>query len=144
MRDKVLAHLDAHPGKEFTPHEIHKVLDHSSGAIANALDTLVKLGKAEVATEKPRGFRRAPSRPKPPPARATRPAQPARMTGVRNWRVPRDDPADGRGGSTPPRLPAPGKPQQWFVLRSWLFDVTAAAWLLRAAPRPARPLLVEP
>ena len=59
LRDKVLAHLDAHPDEEFTPHEIHKVLDHSSGAIANALDTLVKLGDAEVATEKPRRFRRA-------------------------------------------------------------------------------------
>jgi hypothetical protein len=59
LRDKVLAHLDAHPDKEFTPHEIHKVLNHSSGAIANALETLVKLGDAEVATEKPRRFRRA-------------------------------------------------------------------------------------
>ena len=59
LRDKVLAHLDAHPDGEFTPHEIHKVLDHSSGAIANALETLVKLGEAEVATEKPRQFRRA-------------------------------------------------------------------------------------
>ena len=59
LRDKVLAHLDEHPDKEFTPHEIHKVLDHSSGAIANALDTLVKLGDAEVATDKPRRFRRA-------------------------------------------------------------------------------------
>jgi hypothetical protein len=59
LRDKVLAHLDAHPGGEFTPHEIHKVLGHSSGAIANALDTLVKLGDAEVATDKPRRFRRA-------------------------------------------------------------------------------------
>jgi hypothetical protein len=59
LRDKVLAHLDAHPEGEFTPHEIHKVLGHSSGAIANALDTLVKLGQAEVATEKPRKFRRA-------------------------------------------------------------------------------------
>jgi hypothetical protein len=59
LRDKVLAHLDAHPGGEFTPHEIHKVLSHSSGAIANALDTLVKLGEAEVATDKPRRFRRA-------------------------------------------------------------------------------------
>ena len=59
LRDKVLAHLDAHPEGEFTPHEIHKVLGHSSGAIANALETLVKLGEAEVATEKPRRFRRA-------------------------------------------------------------------------------------
>jgi hypothetical protein len=59
LRDKVLAHLDAHPDGEFTPHEIHKVNGHSSGAIANALETLVKLGDAEVATEKPRRFRRA-------------------------------------------------------------------------------------
>jgi hypothetical protein len=59
LRDKVLAHLVAHPGGEFTPHEIHKVLGHSSGAIANALDTLVKLGEAEVATDKPRRFRRS-------------------------------------------------------------------------------------
>ena len=59
LRDKVLAHLDAHPDGEFTPHEIHKVLGHSSGAIANALETLVKHGEAEVATEKPRRFRRA-------------------------------------------------------------------------------------
>ena len=59
LRDKVLAHLDAHPGGEFTPHEIHKVIGHSSGAIANALETLVKLGEAEVAAEKPRRFRRA-------------------------------------------------------------------------------------
>jgi hypothetical protein len=59
LRDKVLAHLDAHPDGEFTPHEIHKVLNHSSGAIANALDTLVKLGEAELATDKPRRFRRA-------------------------------------------------------------------------------------
>ena len=59
LRDKVLAHLDEHSDGEFTPHQIHKVLDHSSGAIANALETLVKLGEAEVATEKPRRFRRA-------------------------------------------------------------------------------------
>jgi hypothetical protein len=59
LRDKVLAHLDAHPEDAFTPHEIHKVNGHSSGAIANALDTLVKHGEAEVASEKPRRFRRA-------------------------------------------------------------------------------------
>jgi hypothetical protein len=36
------------------------------------------------------------------------------------------------------------KPQQWFTLRPWLFDITAATGLLRAAPRPAQPLPVEP
>ena len=59
LRDKVLAHLDAHPDGEFTPHEIHKVLNHSSGAIANALDVLVKLREAELATEKPHRYRRS-------------------------------------------------------------------------------------
>ena len=53
-------------------------------------------------------------------------------------------PASSRGGSTPPRPPAAVKPQQWFVLRPWLFDITAATGLLRAAPRPAQPLPVEP
>ena len=54
-------------------------------------------------------------------------------------------PAGRRGGSTLPRPPAPaGKPHQWFVLRPWLFDVTAATGLLRAAPRPAQPLPVMP
>jgi len=59
LREKVLAHLRANPGASFTPHEIHKVNGHSSGAIANALETLVKHGDAEVATEKPRRFRLA-------------------------------------------------------------------------------------
>ena len=51
-------------------------------------------------------------------------------------------PSGSRGGSTPPRLHAAVKPPQWFVLRPWLFDVTAAHDLLRAAPRPARPFPV--
>jgi len=59
LREKVLTHLHANPGSSFTPHEIHKVTGHSSGAIANALDTLVKHGDAELATEKPRRFRLA-------------------------------------------------------------------------------------
>jgi len=59
LREKVLAHLRANPESSFTPHEIHNVNGHSSGAIANALDTLVKHGDAELATEKPRRFRLA-------------------------------------------------------------------------------------
>ncbi|HEY2261237.1 MAG TPA: hypothetical protein VGI96_01280 [Streptosporangiaceae bacterium] len=51
-------------------------------------------------------------------------------------------PASSRGGATPPRPPA-ARPQQWFTLRPWLFDVTAATELLRAAPRRAQPLPVE-
>ena len=51
-------------------------------------------------------------------------------------------PDDGRGGSVPPRPPA-GKPQQWFTLRPWAFDVTLAGMLLRAARRPPVPIPVE-
>jgi len=60
LRDKVLSHLRDHPGTDFTPHEIHKVLGNSSGAITNALDTLVKHSKAELASDRPRKFRLAP------------------------------------------------------------------------------------
>ena len=130
----MLAHLDAHPGGEFTPHEIHKVLSHSSGAIANALDTLVNLGEAELATDKPRRFRRAAKRAAAAPGRRTTRA--ARRT-ARNWRVPREDPRRRPGRQHAAPAPAAGKPPQWFVLRPWLFDVTAAAGLLRA--RRARP-----
>jgi hypothetical protein len=63
LRDKILGHLRDHPGSDFTPHEIHKVLGNSSGAIANALDTLVKHGQAELASDKPRRFRLAPGAP---------------------------------------------------------------------------------
>ena len=75
LREKVLAHLRANPGSSFTPHEIHNVIGHSSGAIANALDTLVKHGDAELASEKPRRFRLAGSAAA--PAEAQPPAEPA-------------------------------------------------------------------
>jgi hypothetical protein len=51
-------------------------------------------------------------------------------------------PAEGRGGSTPPRPVSGGGPQQWFVPRPWLLDVTATIDLLRRDPRPAQPLPV--
>ena len=50
-------------------------------------------------------------------------------------------PQQSRGGSAPPRPPA-GKPQQWFILRPWLFDITMAGTLLRAAPRRPVPIPV--
>ncbi|WP_433420852.1 hypothetical protein ACQP1V_09130 [Microtetraspora malaysiensis] len=56
LRDRVLAHLTAHPGQEFTPYEIGRVLGNSSGAVSNALDRLVSLGQAELTSEQPRKF----------------------------------------------------------------------------------------
>ncbi|MET7338980.1 helix-turn-helix domain-containing protein [Nonomuraea sp. NPDC005650] len=56
LRDRVLGHLTEHPGKDFTPYEIGRVLDASSGAVANALDRLVSLGQAQLTCERPRRF----------------------------------------------------------------------------------------
>ena len=52
-------------------------------------------------------------------------------------------PADGRGGSTPPRPAAPDRAAgQWFRFGPWVYDTGAAITLLRAAPRPPQPLPV--
>ncbi|MBO2465979.1 hypothetical protein [Actinomadura violacea] len=59
LRPLVAGHLNAFPGLEFTPGEIAKVLDRSSGAVANALDTLVGRGEAVLTCERPRRFRAA-------------------------------------------------------------------------------------
>ena len=56
LRDLVEAHLAAHPGTDFTPHQIGRVLDRSSGAVANALDRLTALGRAHLTSEKPRRY----------------------------------------------------------------------------------------
>jgi hypothetical protein len=55
------------PDLRFTPHQIGKVLTRSSGAVANALDKLVSLGVAELASDKPRSYRLAPAAPAPGP-----------------------------------------------------------------------------
>jgi hypothetical protein len=56
MRAKVAAHLDAHPGAAFTPHEVAKVIGHSAGAVSNALDRLAEAADAELVCERPRRF----------------------------------------------------------------------------------------
>ncbi|MFI0410608.1 MarR family transcriptional regulator [Actinomadura sp. 3N508] len=56
MRAKVAGHLTAHPGAEFTPHEIAKVIGHSAGAVSNALDRLTEAGEAELVCDRPRRF----------------------------------------------------------------------------------------
>jgi len=67
LRDLVEAHLRQFPDGAFTPHQIGKVLTRSSGAVANALDKLVSLGVAELASAKPRSYRLAPAAPAPAP-----------------------------------------------------------------------------
>jgi DNA-binding MarR family transcriptional regulator len=59
LRPLVANHLNAYPDREFTPGEIAKVLDRSSGAVANALDTLVAWGEAVLTCERPRRFQTA-------------------------------------------------------------------------------------
>jgi DNA-binding MarR family transcriptional regulator len=61
LRALVVDYLAAHPHEEMTASAIGKSLGRSSGAVANALDTLVKSDQAELTCEKPRKFRhRAP------------------------------------------------------------------------------------
>ncbi|MEU8324131.1 hypothetical protein AB0C33_37715 [Nonomuraea sp. NPDC048881] len=67
LRDLVYAHLIEFPDKDFTPYEIGKVINRSSGAVANALDRLVSLGEAMLTCERPRRFGLAPTA-KPTPA----------------------------------------------------------------------------
>ncbi|MFI7114168.1 hypothetical protein ACIBK9_48195 [Nonomuraea sp. NPDC050227] len=61
LRDRVHAHLIEFPDKDFTPYEIGRVLNASSGAVANALDRLVNLGDAVLTCERPRRFALAPT-----------------------------------------------------------------------------------
>jgi hypothetical protein len=76
LRDLVEEHLRTFPGTSFTPHQIGKVLTRSSGAVANALDKLVSLGAAELATDKPRSYRLAPAAAPAPLAAASGPGSP--------------------------------------------------------------------
>ncbi|MGP3936333.1 hypothetical protein [Nonomuraea sp. KM88] len=76
LRDRVHAHLLAFPGKDFTPYEIGKVLEASSGAVANALDRLVSLEDAVLTCERPRRFALAPTDDMPDDASAGSPAEP--------------------------------------------------------------------
>lgn len=59
LRQLVIDHLNAHPGEAFTATRISRMIDRSSGAIANALVTLAKQGIAEQVTDRPRTYRAA-------------------------------------------------------------------------------------
>ncbi|MER8160240.1 hypothetical protein [Streptomyces sp. NPDC094472] len=69
LRQMVIDHLTAHPDEAFTATRISRIIEKSSGAIANALATLAKQGIAEQVTEHPRTYRHT--------ARPARPARPA-------------------------------------------------------------------
>ncbi|MEU6142387.1 helix-turn-helix domain-containing protein [Streptomyces sp. NPDC047081] len=56
LRQMVVGHLQAHPGEAFTATKISRVIEKSSGAIANALDKLVKQGIAEQVSDRPRTY----------------------------------------------------------------------------------------
>ncbi|MEV7975247.1 hypothetical protein [Streptomyces sp. NPDC086519] len=55
----VIHHLQAHPGAAFTATKMSRVIEKSSGAIANALVTLARQGIAEQVSERPRTYRPA-------------------------------------------------------------------------------------
>lgn len=59
LRQLVIDHLNAHPDEAFTATRISRTIDRSSGAIANALETLVRQSIAEQVSERPRTYRLA-------------------------------------------------------------------------------------
>ncbi|MFE3410307.1 hypothetical protein ACFXMT_18850 [Streptomyces mirabilis] len=63
LRQLVIDHVNAHPGESFTATRISRVIDRSSGAVANALVTLSTQGLIEQVTDRPRTFRAAPQEP---------------------------------------------------------------------------------
>ncbi|MEY9969269.1 hypothetical protein ABIA33_007357 [Streptacidiphilus sp. MAP12-16] len=66
LHQLALEHLRAHPEKEWTATGIGKVIGRSSGAIANALATMVTRGEAELTCAAPRRYQ-ALSQPVPTP-----------------------------------------------------------------------------
>ncbi|GAA1279400.1 helix-turn-helix domain-containing protein [Streptomyces aureus] len=60
LRQRVIDHLQAHPEEAFTATRISRVIERSSGAIANALAILARQGIAEQISDTPRTFRLAP------------------------------------------------------------------------------------
>ncbi|WP_053728471.1 helix-turn-helix domain-containing protein [Streptomyces sp. WM6378] len=59
LRQMVVAHLTAHPDEAFTATRISRVLEKSSGAIANCLATLVKQQIAQQVSDTPRTYQLA-------------------------------------------------------------------------------------
>ncbi|MFG2656912.1 hypothetical protein [Streptomyces sp. NPDC048425] len=59
LRLRVIDHLQAHPQEAFTATRISRVIERSSGAIANSLAILARQGIAEQVSDKPRTYRLA-------------------------------------------------------------------------------------
>ncbi|MFA3842765.1 hypothetical protein [Streptomyces aureus] len=59
LRQRVIDHLQAHPQDAFTATRISRVIERSSGAIANSLGVLARQGIAEQVSDKPRAYRLA-------------------------------------------------------------------------------------
>jgi DNA-binding MarR family transcriptional regulator len=62
LESLVVAHLAAHPKAEVTPSELGNKLNRSSGAIGNALERLVKAGKAVRTSDRPRRYKYQPAK----------------------------------------------------------------------------------
>ncbi|RBM20178.1 hypothetical protein DEH69_09125 [Streptomyces sp. PT12] len=56
LRQLVINHLTAHPEEAFTATAISRVIEKSSGAIANALVTLTKQGITQQVNNTPRRY----------------------------------------------------------------------------------------
>ncbi|WP_327672686.1 MULTISPECIES: hypothetical protein [unclassified Streptomyces] len=59
LRQMVIEHLQDHPEEAFTATRISRIIEKSSGAIANALATLTKHHIAEQVSDRPRTYRLA-------------------------------------------------------------------------------------
>ena len=59
LREMVLAHLRDHANEDFTPSALGKVLQRSSGAIANTCQKLVGERQMRQTSDKPRRYRSA-------------------------------------------------------------------------------------
>ncbi|GAB7031265.1 hypothetical protein AB0G35_11200 [Streptomyces sp. NPDC021749] len=59
LRQMVIDHLRAHPAEAFTATRISRIIEKSSGAIANALDKLASQGIATQVNDRPRRFQLA-------------------------------------------------------------------------------------
>jgi hypothetical protein len=63
LEELVAKHLAANPKSEVTPSELGNKLNRSSGAVGNALERLVKAGKAARTSDRPRRYRHKAARP---------------------------------------------------------------------------------